>query len=121
MPKSIIWRSVVGQDHVFGLEVAVQHAVLVHLATAPAIWIAKSSARLSGKAPRPSRARSASPRTTHRDERLSIDLIDAIDGGDVRVIDRRGKPCFLREPLPAFRIARERHRDDFDCGFAPEL
>jgi hypothetical protein len=33
----------------------------------------------------------------------------------------RGKPCFLHEPLPAFRIARERHRDDDWIVYDPDI
>lgn len=61
---------------------------------------ARSSARFCGSAPRAIVSESFSPRI-HGDERHAVGLADRVDDGDVRVLERRGRPCFLQQPFPS--------------------
>ena len=49
------------------------------------------------------------------DERLAaLDVLDAVNAGDVSMIERRKDPGFTLEPAQAVLIERERRREDLD-------
>jgi hypothetical protein len=42
---------------------------------------------------------------THRDEQHALGLAGLVDGDDVRVVDRRDRPCLTHEPLADHLVA----------------
>ena len=57
----------------------------------------------------------------HRDVRAAVDLADVVDGGDVRVVDRRRQACFLDEPLAPRFIPRQRGANQLEGRSALQL
>jgi hypothetical protein len=53
--------------------------------------------------------------------RAAVDLADVVDGGDVRVVDRRRQACFLDEPLAPRFIPRKRGINQLEGRSALQL
>jgi hypothetical protein len=114
--------AVVCDQQVLGLEVAMNDAVLVHFG--------QRIAGLDGPVERPSQlhraiAKHVAQRTSldvlHRDVGPVVDLTDVVNRRDVRMVDRRGQPGFLKKPLAPGLVAREVRADQFERGPALQL
>ena len=57
----------------------------------------------------------------HGDVRAAVNLVDVVDGGDVRVVDRRRHACFLDEPLAPRFIPRQRGANQLEGRSALQL
>ncbi len=57
----------------------------------------------------------------HRDEALAFRLVQAVDRGDVRVVQRREQACLALEASHALRLGGDSLRQDLDRDVALEL
>ena len=90
--------------------------------SASAICRAMASASAIGSGPRSSRSASVGPSTSSRTSaRHAVALFEAVDGADVRMIQRGERARFAREPGAALGIGREVRRQDLDRDVATEL
>ena len=65
---------------------------------------------------------SVGPSTSSRTSAVhAVRFFQAVDRGDVRMIERGEQACFAREPRAALRIGHERPRQDLDRDVATEL
>ena len=114
--------AVLRDEQVFGLEVTVNDAARVHLA--------EGVCRLTGVLERQTEVQRASLEylaqraafdVLHGDVRAAVNLVDVVDGSDVRVVDRRRHACFLDEPLAPRFILRERGVNQLEGRSALQL
>ena len=49
-----------------------------------------------------------------------VRVLDAVNGRDVRMVQRREEPCFALEPREPFGVAREERRENLDGDLATE-
>ena len=57
----------------------------------------------------------------HRDEALPLDLVDRVDGADVRMVERGGGPRLALEARLGIAVARPLGREKLERHGAPEL
>ena len=57
----------------------------------------------------------------HGEERLAVDLLERVEGGDVRVIERGEEPGFLAHPLGSVAAARRITGQHLDRNLAAEV
>ena len=90
--------------------------------SASAICFAIGSASSSGIAPRAMRCERSSPSTSSITRaRTPLRFFEAVDRGDVGMIQRRERLRFAREPREPIGIVRERVRQDLDRDVAIQL
>ena len=88
---------------------------------ASAICFAIGSASSSGMGPRVNRCARSSPSTSSITRAVtSLRLLQPVDGGDVRVIQRGEDFCFALKPRHSFRVSNEGLRQDLDGHVAIE-
>ena len=57
----------------------------------------------------------------HRERAHAVTLFEAVNVRDVRMVERRERLRFAREPREAIGVVGERVRQDFECDVAVEL
>ena len=90
--------------------------------SASAICRAIGCASLQARGPRATRAARSSPSTSSMTMRdVALGLLDAVDLGDVRMIQRGEGPCFTLEARATIRVVSEDRRQNLDGDLAVEL